>query len=94
MSQFAREHPEDYEERLEAMVDAADLERKRRKESPKADLVTFKTDDPATKKEIEEAVEAEALREQDPGRWPEWASPARMRRDLEREREEDERYGY
>ncbi len=47
-----------------------------------------------TPSEICEAKEAEALREQDPGRWPDWASPARMRRDLERDREEDARYDY
>ncbi len=62
-------------------LEAADLERKRRKESP-------------TPSDIREAKEAEALRETDPGRWPDWASPARMRRDLERDREEDDSYGY
>lgn len=35
--------------------------------------------------------EAEALHDQWPGRWPSWASPARMRRDLLRDREEDQR---
>lgn len=33
--------------------------------------------------------ERERLHDTDPGRWPEWASPARMRRDLERDREEE-----
>lgn len=34
MNRFAAEHPEDYEERLEAMAEGADLERKRRRENP------------------------------------------------------------
>src|ERR1035437_7298505 len=33
MSQFAREHPEDYEERFDAMVEGADLARKAAKEN-------------------------------------------------------------
>jgi hypothetical protein len=39
----------------------------------------------------EEAAQAQILRDSDPGRWPDWASPARIRRDLERDREA-ERY--
>lgn len=59
MSQFAREHPHDYEERLDAMLEAADLERKRRREN---DLMDYSTkpketwgspDDPPTADELE-----------------------------------------
>ncbi len=65
MSQMSHEYPEDYEERIEAMLDAGDRLRKERKE-------------------------AEFFHDQEPGRWGDHASPARMRRDVERDREEDE----
>jgi hypothetical protein len=36
-----------------------------------------------------ERREADQLRKSDPGRWPSWASLARMRRDIQRDREDD-----
>ncbi len=37
-----------------------------------------------------EEKEADFFHDQEPGRWGDHASPARMRRDVERDREEDE----
>lgn len=37
-----------------------------------------------------ERDEADFFHDQEPGRWGDHASPARMRRDIERDREEDE----
>lgn len=39
-----------------------------------------------------EEAEAERLHDTDPGRWGDHASPARMRRDIERDRENDRGY--
>ncbi len=42
------------------------------------------------RKERKERREADFFHDQEPGRWGDHASPARMRRDVERDREEDE----
>jgi hypothetical protein len=67
------------EEREEMEMDAREAQREheeRAEEGPYSDR---------------EAAEAERLHDQHPGRWGDHASPARMRRDIERDREE-ERY--
>ena len=120
---FAREHPEDWEERLEAMRDNADVMRKKAKEDAlmtpsepflmipgwgiwtvsgvKALLVSNQRMSKEANRRLayqsegelalRERERAQAMRDQEPGRWPDHASVQRMQRDIERDREE-ERY--
>ena len=89
---LAREYPNDYEHRIEAMRDRADIERKRRRENPGDEYKPSGAAerDPKSESRFEcEREEAAALQDTEPGRWGDHASPARMRRDIERDREED-----
>lgn len=78
MNRFAAEHPDDFEERQEAWLAGADYLRKRQRE------------DALVEADAEERHQKLHWHYQFPERWGDAASPRRMAREVQREREEDD----
>ncbi len=98
MSQWHRENPELAEEIAKLPLSEQNAAERalmpdplERADRERDEGVRFTFSDPEAMERLKrEAEEAERLHDTDPGRWPDWASPARMKRDIERDREEDE----
>lgn len=85
MSEWHRNHPDEAEEIARLPLSQQNAAERAAIQTP---LDAYDLQDPLER----EVAEAERLHDQHPGRWGDHASPARMRRDLAREREDDRGY--